>query len=123
MTPLEKMIALEKEAAAFGFEWPNHEMILDQAIDECREIKEALKTGSAANVQEEIGDLLQAAIGVCVFAGFDVESILAQTNQKFAQRMDALKKITQARELKDLKGQSLEFMLDLWKEAKKESGV
>lgn len=120
MTPLEKMIALEKEAADFGFEWPNPEMILDQAIDECREIKEALKTGATAEIQEEIGDLLQAAIGVCVFAGFDVDGILTQTNQKFSARMEALKKITHNKGLKDLKGQSLDFMLQLWKEAKKE---
>ena len=120
MTPLEKMIALEKEAADFGFEWPNHEMILDQAIDECREIKDALKTGSAAEVQEEIGDLLQAAIGVCVFAGFDVEGILTQTNQKFSARMEALKRITHERGLQDLKGQPLDFMLDLWKEVKRD---
>ncbi|MFN7662265.1 MAG: MazG nucleotide pyrophosphohydrolase domain-containing protein [Alphaproteobacteria bacterium] len=119
MTPLEKMISLEKEAADFGFEWPNLEMILDQAIDECREIKEALKTGSTAEIQEEVGDLLQAAIGVCVYAGFDVEETLDKTNTKFSNRMMALKKISAEKGLETLKGQPIERMLDLWKECKK----
>lgn len=42
--PLQNLILLKKDARGYGFDWPDHEMILEQAIAECREIKEAIRT-------------------------------------------------------------------------------
>ncbi len=117
---LDELIFLEKDARNFGFDWPNKETIIDQAISECEEIRDALhKKESLERVQEEIGDLLHTAISLCLFACFDVEETLKKTCEKFSSRMSKLKEETHKNDLKDLKGQSVEFSLSLWEKIKK----
>lgn len=117
---LNDLLFLEKDARSFGFDWPNEAVILEQAIDECREIKEAIDHHeSRARIQEEIGDLLHTAISLCVFAGFDVEETLVNINAKFGGRMQAMKLLTEQQGLATLHNQSFDFMLMLWKEAKR----
>ena len=116
---LDDLLFLEKDAREFGFDWPDETMIVDQALDECREIKDAInKNESRERLQEEIGDLLHSAVSLCVFAGFDVEETLAKVNVKFADRMQAIKSLTYETGLPNLQGQSFDFMLELWRKAK-----
>ena len=116
---LNDLLSLEKDARTFGFDWPNEAMIIEQAIDECKEIKEAIvKQEKPARIQEEIGDLLHSAISLCDFVGFGVEETLDKINVKFGKRMHAIKKLTHELGLPNLKGQSIEFMLELWRKAK-----
>lgn len=117
-TPLEKLIAIEKDAREFGFDWPNQEMIIEQAISECDEIREAIATEPPSRVQEEIGDLLHTAVSLCLFSGFDVDQTIAATVNKFESRMNALKAITKEHGFENLKGQSLKTMLKFWHKAK-----
>ncbi|MCC8377370.1 MAG: nucleotide pyrophosphohydrolase [Rickettsia endosymbiont of Graphium doson] len=119
MNALKKLINLEKDARDYGFDWSNYDMILEQVIDECREVKEAIENGeSKERVQEEIGDLLHTAISLCRFLEFDVEETLNKTSTKFAKRMEAVKTLTKKHNLPNLQGQSIEFLLKLWREAK-----
>ncbi|HJD62060.1 MAG TPA: nucleotide pyrophosphohydrolase [Rickettsia endosymbiont of Degeeriella rufa] len=119
MSAVKDLITLEKDARAYGFDWSDYEMILAQVIDECREIKEAINDGeSKERVQEEIGDLLHTAISLCMFLEFDVEETLYKISIKFAKRMEAVKTLTRKHNLPNLQGQSTEFLLKLWKEAK-----
>jgi uncharacterized protein YabN with tetrapyrrole methylase and pyrophosphatase domain len=120
MTPLQTLITEEKKAHIFGFDWPNYEMIFAQMIDEIREVKEDIDNNALPHkVQEEIGDVLHVAISLCVYAGFDVEETLAMVHNKFSKRMSRVEELTKQRGLPNLKGQSMEFMLELWREAKK----
>jgi uncharacterized protein YabN with tetrapyrrole methylase and pyrophosphatase domain len=117
---LETLATLEKDAVAFGFDWPNSDMILDQIISECAEIKDAVQKGeSPTRVQEEISDLLHAVISLCMYSGFDVNETVTIINQKFKGRMTALKAVSAEHGLDSLSGQSFEFMLELWSKAKK----
>lgn len=119
MSILKELINLEKDARSFGFDWSDYDMILEQVIDECREIKEAIDDDEPPErVQEEIGDLLHTAISLCIFSGFEVEETLTKTTEKFEKRMKAIKMLTEKHNLPNLQGQSTEFMLKLWKEAK-----
>ncbi|HJD66419.1 MAG TPA: nucleotide pyrophosphohydrolase [Rickettsia endosymbiont of Bembidion nr. Transversale] len=119
MSALKDLITLEKDARAYGFDWSDYEMILEQVIDECREIKEAINDGEPKErVQEEIGDLLHTAISLCRFLEFNVEETLNKTSTKFAKRMEAVKTLTRKHNLPNLQGQSAEFLLKLWREAK-----
>lgn len=116
---LNDLLALENDAKHFGFDWPNETMIIEQAIDECREINEAIeRQESRERIQEEIGDLLHSAISLCNFAGFDVEDTLSKVNIKFGKRMKAMKKLTYELGMSSLEGQSMEYMLELWRKAK-----
>lgn len=62
--PLQNLILLEKDVRGYGFVI-GLIMILEQVIDECREIKEAIDDAEPPErVQEEIGDLLHTAISL-----------------------------------------------------------
>jgi ribose 5-phosphate isomerase B len=118
--PLTQLMQIEADAINFGFDWPNTEMAIDQIISECAEVKDALlNKESAQRVQEEISDLLHGAISLCTYAGFDVNETLSVIVKKFGGRMNALKTIAADQGLESLHGQSFEFMLELWREAKK----
>jgi uncharacterized protein YabN with tetrapyrrole methylase and pyrophosphatase domain len=102
-----------------GFDWPNTEMIIDQAISECDEIKRTIQMREGRKrLQEEVGDLLHAAISLCVFEGLDVEETLEQANSKFGARLEALQQIIKSRGFSTLKDQPFDFLLELWEEAK-----
>jgi len=120
MSVLQKLVALEHKAISFGFDWPDVHTILDQVNSECDEIKEVIKLNEGqSRLQEEIGDLLHAAISVCIFMGCDVEQSLTQINEKFEERLNVLFELAKKRGYDSLKGQSFKFMLELWDEAKR----
>ena len=120
MNALQKLIYLEQDTRKFGFDWPDQFMILDQIIDECREVREEIDQGSnKERLQEEIGDLLHSVISLCIFSGFDALETISKTNAKFSKRMQLLKELTKQRGLESLHGQSIDFMLNLWRDVKK----
>jgi len=119
--PLDELIAIEADARAFGFDWPDAVTIVEQAESECLEIRDAiLQQESSARIQEEIGDLLHTAISLCLFMGFSPEETLANVNKKFGSRMQKLKKIAMDKGYQHLRDQDFKMMLALWDEAKKE---
>ncbi len=119
---LEKLLAARQEAKVFGFEWANTDQLIDQAISECAEIREAIENDEPAHrVQEEIGDLLHTAISLCDFVGFDVEETLEKVCTKFDLRFNNLKKLAAEQGLSSLEGKSLAFKLGLWDKIKKQA--
>jgi uncharacterized protein YabN with tetrapyrrole methylase and pyrophosphatase domain len=119
--PLDELIAIETDARAFGFDWPDAVTIVEQAESECLEIREAiLQRESSARIHEEIGDLLHTAVSLCLFMGFSPEETLMNVNQKFGGRMQKLKQIAEDKGYHHLRGQDFKTMLALWDEAKKE---
>lgn len=119
-SPLKDLISLEIEARDYGFDWPNQDMIIDQAISECAEIREAIDLGeSDQRVQEEIGDLLHTALSLCIFSGFEPDETMAIITKKFGRRLESVKTLAKQRGLTSLRGQTTEYMLGLWGEAKK----
>jgi len=116
---LQDLLIVEQDARDFGFAWPNLGMIVKQALSECAEITEAIvEHESKERIQEEISDLLHAALSMCVFMDYDLEEVLVKINKKFSKRMATLKDIAQEHGLSDLKGQPIEAMLKLWDKAK-----
>lgn len=125
MNLLQKVDALEHEAADFGFQWETAEQIMDQIRSECDEIGEHLQAGvksHSADLQEEIGDLLHAAFSLCVFCQFSPEETLKQTLNKFERRLRAVQAISSERQLESLKGQAFDDLMAIWKEAKHRVG-
>lgn len=120
MKLLEKIVALENEAADFGFQWENTTQIMEQIESECLEIKEHLDDESATLLlQEEIGDLMHAVLSLCVFCKLDPLETLQKTTDKFERRLTAVKEISRDQGLETLKGLSFERLMEIWKEAKK----
>ena len=64
---------IQAKAARTGFEWPDADAALDKVAEETQELREAVASGDADAVTEELGDLLFAAVKVARFAGIDPE--------------------------------------------------
>ncbi|MFZ0213112.1 MAG: nucleoside triphosphate pyrophosphohydrolase [Candidatus Acidiferrales bacterium] len=89
---------LTRRASNIGFDWPNIEGVLEKLNEETFELREALdenneKLGSGKvqvkvqdKIEEEMGDLLFAAVNVARFAGVDPEVALKRANRKFLRR-------------------------------------
>lgn len=122
MSVLKKMMLLEKEAEDFGFAWPDVSCILKQIQDECHEIHDAISTNeSQERIQEEIGDLLHAALSLCCFMNFSPEETIEKTTAKFSSRFERLKTIALAEGHPDLKGQNFDTLMAIWQKAKEAS--
>lgn len=119
LSPLERLVVLEQDVRKYGFDWPDEQMVLDQIVSESQEVREAIEQGeSEERIKEEVGDLLHGVVSLCVFCDYDVDEILTAVSKKFARRMQLVKEAALKRGLTDLNGQTMDFMLELWREAK-----
>lgn len=118
MDLFERMSAQEKEALAFGFYWANHEQLLEQIRSECNEIQEALLQKDRTHLQEEIGDLINAAVSLCIFANFDPYETALKGVEKIQKRYDILVSKVKEDGLVNLRGKSVDEQLIYWEKAK-----
>jgi tetrapyrrole methylase family protein/MazG family protein len=113
---------LTRRAARIGFDWENAEGVLEKIAEESVELREALSAGEAGpRIEEEIGDLLFAAVNVARFLHVDPEIALKKANGKFSRRFRAMERLAgeSGRALADVPRAEMEA---LW-EAVKESGA
>ena len=112
---LKRAEKLQKKAADAGFDWPDISGALSKLEEEVRELRQAVETGRG--VEEELGDVLFAAVKVGRFAGIDPEEAVAGTCEKFIHRFRAVEDGAreQGRTLEDM---PLEEMTRLWNRAK-----
>lgn len=75
---------IQDKAKKAGFDWPDISPALDKLSEELGELKTAAAQGS--NVEEELGDLLFAAVKVGRFLGLDSELALHAACEKFIRR-------------------------------------
>lgn len=112
---LTRASKLQSKAAKAGFDWESISPALDKLSEELEELKTALEEDS--NVEEELGDLLFAAVKVGRFARVDGETALQKASDKFIRRF---------RRVEELAGEPLDQMdvpmLEaLWRRAKEET--
>ena len=118
MNLLKEVERQEKTAKEFGFYWESIEQLLEQVTSECKEIEEAYRKGDKKHLQEEIGDLMGAAVSIAVFCGFCPSDTLEQSIDKFQKRYDALVDLVKQDGHNNLKNQSFSLLMDYWKRAK-----
>lgn len=106
---------LQNKAAADGFDWPDIQGALTKLDEEVGELHQAVREG--ANVAEELGDVLFAAVKAARFAGVDPEDALNAACEKFIRRYAAVEQGAADRgvPVSDL---TLAEMTDLWNGAK-----
>ena len=75
---------LQSKAAKAGFEFPDVSGALDKLDEETQELRSAVENGT--NFEEELGDVLFAAVKVGRFCGVDPEAALSKTCEKFIAR-------------------------------------
>jgi uncharacterized protein YabN with tetrapyrrole methylase and pyrophosphatase domain len=112
----------EQEIAArnFGFYWEHINQLIEQIQNECIEIQEAWQKNDPSHLQEEVGDLLQAAIGLAVFCNLDPHDTLLKSIEKFQKRYDTVVKLAQDDGHKDLHQQPFEVLMSYWNRAKQD---
>ena len=102
---------VQHKAAKVGFDWDDVSGAFDKVSEEALEVKEAIKLGNQAELKEEVGDLLFAAVNVARMLDVDPEDALNGTTAKFIRRFSYVEERMQ-------KGMSLEELDKLWDEAK-----
>jgi len=114
---------LTRRASNIGFDWESVDGVLEKLSEEIQELREELRGTSPtkekvqAKVEEEMGDLLFAAVNVARFVGADAELALKRANQKFMARFQWMEQKAegQGRRLADVPRDEME---GLWNQAK-----
>ena len=81
---------LQKRAARTGFDWTEAVHIFDKLEEETAEVKEAMASGDADAIEDEIGDLLFVAANLARRLSVDPEQALRRANAKFERRFRAM---------------------------------
>ena len=113
---------IQAKAAKTGFEWPDTDAALDKVEEETQELREAVASGDADAVTEELGDLLFAAVKVARFAGVDPEQAAHAACEKFIRRFAAMEAAA-ADSGVPLEQRTLAQMQPLWQQAKQTAGA
>lgn len=107
---------LQKKAAKAGFDWPDISGQLHKVQEEFDEVKAALEQDERSHIEEEIGDLLFAAVNLARWSGVDPEFALQAANEKFIRRFAATEALLEG----DMAQHSLEEQLAAYQRAKEE---
>jgi MazG family protein len=113
---LQYAAKIQKRAATVGFDWETVEPVLDKVREEVSEVSAVLDEGGY-RLEEEIGDLLFAAVNLARKAKVDAEVALSAATRKFAARFRKVEHLAASRGL-TLSGQPLEALDRLWEEVK-----
>lgn len=106
---------LQKKAAKVGFDWENAQGALGKVEEELDEVKRAMS--GDGDSEEEIGDLLFAAVNVARHLKVDPERAIEKTCNKFIRRFADMERQAEA-EHKALAGLSLAELDLLWNRSK-----
>ena len=109
----------QEKAAKAGFDWDEASGAVEKICEETAEVKEAMASGDAARVSDELGDLLFSVVNVCRFAHTDAEEALTGATDKFTDRFRLVERYVAetGRQMGDF---SLEELDVFWERAKKE---
>jgi tetrapyrrole methylase family protein/MazG family protein/ATP diphosphatase len=115
---LLEALKISRNAAKVGFDWENTDQIYEKIDEEIAELKEASASGEAADIGEEIGDLLFAVVNLARRLNIEPETALKITNRKFRERFKFIEDELKSSG-KDLDQAELSEMDDLWNQSKK----
>ena len=106
---------IQAKAEKAGFEWPNVQAAMDKLTEELEELQTAVADHS--NVEEELGDLLFAAVKIARFFQIDAEDALAGTCEKFIRRFAGVEAAVTAQD-RDMRELDVSQLMALWNREK-----
>jgi XTP/dITP diphosphohydrolase len=115
---LVKAVRLQDKARQVGFEWDHAAQVWEKVEEETQELQEAVASGNADKMEEELGDLIFSLVNFARFLQIDPENALERTNRKFLFRFNAIEEeaARQGRHVHDL---SLTEMDEIWNRVKR----
>jgi ATP diphosphatase len=117
LEPLSRAHRIQERAATVGFDWPDAAGALAKVHEEVEEVSELLDRPGSADLEEEIGDLLFAAVNLARLSGVHSMTALVRANAKFCSRFGALEELARVRDVR-LGEATLEELDVLWDEVK-----
>ncbi len=112
---------IQKEAARFGFDWPDIRPVFDKLEEELAELKHAFDTGDEQAISDELGDLIFVCVNLARHAGVNAEFALRATNQKFLRRFAFVQQQMRAAGI-EMEQRELERMEAFWQDSKDQVG-
>ena len=124
LDPLTRAHHIQERVATVGFDWSDPSGAFAKVVEELEEVREALAERAqdgapSARVEEELGDLLFAAVNLTRLAGAHPTTALAAANRKFHRRFERLEELARERGMV-LAEAGLEVLDGLWDELKEE---
>jgi tetrapyrrole methylase family protein/MazG family protein len=109
---------LTRRAARIGFDWGSVEGVFDKLNEEGGELRRALGDKDATRAEEELGDLLFAAVNLARYLHIDPEIALKKANAKFSARFRKMEELATkvGRALADVPRAQME---EFWETAKR----
>ena len=107
---------VQKKARKAGFDWDDAAGPMDKLQEELDELKTAVSEGS--NIEEELGDLLFAAVNLSRFVGVDCEKALTAATDKFIDRFTRVERLA-AGQGRAMETMTLTELDKLWDQAKR----
>jgi nucleoside triphosphate diphosphatase len=117
LPPLLMAYRLQERASGIGFDWPDTAGPLAKVKEEIGELEREAGNGKREALEEEIGDLLFAAVNLARKHGIEAGAALERANAKFQMRFEAVEKLAEERGL-EMGRASLEDLDKLWNEVK-----
>ncbi|MBZ0273750.1 nucleoside triphosphate pyrophosphohydrolase [bacterium] len=99
-----------ERAAKEGFDWARPSEVLDKVREELAELEEAIETGDADRVEDELGDIIFALVNLGRHTNVSAEDGLRRTMAKFADRFSQMEDrlAAQGRRMRDCSIDELE---------------
>jgi len=110
---------MQEKAASVGFDWPDVEPAVGKLKEEIHEFIDAFQQKDIEEMQNELGDMLFSIVNISRKLGFDTESALRRTIDKFDTRFRKVEKHYKKND-KNMLDASLEQLDEIWEIAKKD---
>jgi MazG family protein len=116
-------LQLTRKAARAGFDWDHADGIFEKLREEMAEVRHALAEKDSKKAEEELGDLLFAAVNLAKFVEVDPEIALKKANAKFRRRFMEMEKaaLQKARSFDELPREEKESLWAAVKRAEKKN--
>ncbi len=115
----EEVRSISHEASHYGFDWDCAEDIVEKMVEECKEITEAIQSDHSRKVEQELGDLLFAALNFARYYGVDPYKSLQRGRRKFEIRFRYVQRCIQQDGV-DPSMLNAKQLDEYWKKAKEE---
>ena len=108
---------LTRRASRIGFDWDDVEGVIAKIQEELSELSAARTTQLSEQIEDELGDVLFAAVNLARFLKVDPEIALKRSNAKFTSRFQEMERLARAsgRALANAPRSEMEL---LWERAK-----
>lgn len=113
-----KAFKIQEKARKSGFDWNNADECMEKVHEEFGEFTNAVKSGSKAEMEHELGDIMFALINISRFLEINPDEALRKANCRFVSRFKHIEKSIKE-DGRTLKDSNIEEMEKFWQEAKK----